>query len=390
MGGDNRPHPRHYSRLDQPPAMSVIAYRDVAKRFGHTLAVDGVDLEIAQGEFCSLVGPSGCGKTTLLRMAAGFVSPDRGEIQLNGARVNDVPPNRRDLGFVFQSYALFPTQTVAQNIGFSLAIKRRPRNEIARRVGELCDMMRLEGLQDRYPHELSGGQQQRVALARALISQPAILLLDEPLSALDAKIRAHLRLEIRRVVDSLGITAVYVTHDQEEALSISDRVAIMNEGKLLQVGAPLAVYLHPADRFVANFVGAMNNLPCRVLDEAQVDVGGVSIAVRAAPNGNGCAGRVNGRSNWQEPATLSLRPEHVQITAPGNGGVPAVLRHISFLGQTVRLSLATLDDREMAADVPTVEWIDRPLEPGAAVAWTARAGLATVFPGAPEAGKSGS
>ncbi|MGD1877655.1 MAG: ABC transporter ATP-binding protein [Kiloniellaceae bacterium] len=357
--------------------MTAIGFTDITKRFGATTAVDAVNLEIAPGAFCSLVGPSGCGKTTLLRIAAGFVQPDGGTVRLNGAAVTNVPPNRRDVGFVFQSYALFPTQTVAQNIAFSLAIKRRPRREVAERVGALCEMMRLQGLEARYPHELSGGQQQRVALARALISQPSILLLDEPLSALDAKIRAHLRVEIRRVVDALGITAVYVTHDQEEALSISDRVAIMNEGRLLQVDTPLEVYLHPADRFVANFVGSMNNLPCRVIDAESVDVGGVAVPVRNPGNGAGSHG-----SN--APATLSVRPEHVTLTPPGNGGVPAVLSAISFLGQTVRLSLATLDDRQLAADVPTVDWIGQPLEPGAAVAWSARAGLATVFPGAPD------
>ena len=353
--------------------MAALSFRNVHKKFGPTVAVDAVSLDIAAGEFCSLVGPSGCGKTTLLRIAAGFVRADEGQVHLGGKPVGDLRPDRRDVGFVFQSYALFPTKTVGQNIGFSLALKRRPKSEIVDRVAELCAMMHLEGLAERYPHELSGGQQQRVALARALASRPSILLLDEPLSALDAKIRAHLRTEIRRIVESLKITTVYVTHDQEEALSISDRVAIMDQGQLLQVGTPIEVYLQPAHRFVAHFVGTSNSLPCTMLDNGHVEIGGVPLPVRNPGNGEG-----NG------DATLSLRPEHVDLVTPGNGGVPAVLRNISFLGQTVRLTLGTVGDISLSADVPTISWLKRPLEPGAPVAWTVREGLASVFPGAPD------
>jgi len=333
------------------------------------MAVDAVSLDIAAGEFCSLVGPSGCGKTTLLRVTAGFVQADEGEVYFDDRPAGALPPNRRDLGFVFQSYALFPTKTVGENIGFSLMLKRTPRPEISKRVDEMCDLMHLDGLRDRYPHELSGGQQQRVALARALISEPSVLLLDEPLSALDAKIRTRLRVEIRRIVESLGITAIYVTHDQEEALSISDRVAIMDKGKLLQIGSPLDVYLRPADLFVAQFVGTTNSLPCTVLDGGSVRVGDASVAVREIE-----PGRFNGQ------ATLSIRPEHVDLVAAGNGGIPAILRDVSFLGQTVRLTLHTLADHDVLADVPTVDWLERSLEPGASLTWSVRAGLASVFP----------
>jgi len=348
--------------------MTTITFEGIVKNFGATRAVDGVSLRIEPGKFCSLVGPSGCGKTTLLRIAAGFIQPDQGNLLLNGKSMVTLPPHRRNVGFVFQNYALFPTKTVAKNIGFSLMLQRRSRQEIAHRVEELAVLMGLDGLADRYPHELSGGQQQRVALARALASRPSILLLDEPLSALDAKIRAHLRIEIRRIVETLGITTLYVTHDQEEALSISDVVAIMNHGRLLQVGAPMDVYLHPIDRFVAHFIGTANSLPCRVVAAGEVEVGGVAVMANIA-----CG--VNGHG------LLSVRPEHVTLNAPN--GVPGTLAGLSFLGQCVRLTVDTLGGLILAVDVPTIEWFTRPLELGDKIAWMVRPGFANVFaPGA--------
>ncbi|MBT3360222.1 MAG: ABC transporter ATP-binding protein, partial [Rhodospirillales bacterium] len=240
--------------------LARLRIENAVKRFGDAVAVDGVSIDIATGEFVTLVGASGCGKTTLLRMIAGFTKLDGGEIWIDETRVDAVPLRKRNIGFVFQSYALFPTMTVAENIGFSLRLRRRSKTEKAARVAELCALTRLEGLEERYPHELSGGQQQRVALARALAPHPAILLLDEPLSALDAKIRAFLRTEVRAVVKDLGITTVYVTHDQEEALSMSDRVAVMDGGRFQQIGPPMDVYERPAGEFVADFIGTSNRL----------------------------------------------------------------------------------------------------------------------------------
>jgi putative spermidine/putrescine transport system ATP-binding protein len=367
--GDNAPAPglRCPSAHLQKRLMTTLAFKDIVKRFGDTTAVDGVSLTVQSGEFCSLVGPSGCGKTTLLRIAAGFVKPDQGIVLLDGRQVDNLPPNRRGVGFVFQSYALFPTKTIEQNIGFSLTLKGRPRREIAERVAQLCDLMDLADFRERYPHELSGGQQQRVALARALAPSPSILLLDEPLSALDAKIRTHLRSEIRGIVDTLRITALYVTHDQEEALSISDRVAVMDKGTIMQVGTPIDVCLHPANPFVAHFVGTSNHIPCRVIDGQTVEIGGASLPMHTDGTPKGAA-------------TMSLRPEHVAISPPGNGGVPGVLRAVSFLGPSVRLTLETGQRLKLTVDMPTAAWIEHPLELGAVLAWTAKSHLTTFFP----------
>lgn len=347
--------------------MSSIEFEKITKRYDNAVALDNVSLEVATGEFCSLVGPSGCGKTTLLRIAAGFTHPDQGKILLNGEKVGNLPPNRRNVGFVFQSYALFPTKTVAQNIGFSLALKHRPKKEIGDRVRELCELMSLNGLTDRYPHEISGGQQQRVALARALAPEPSILLLDEPLSALDAKIRNHLRVEIKRIVEVLKITAIYVTHDQEEALSISDRVAVMNAGSIIQVGAPIDVYLHPANQFVSEFIGTTNIIPCHVSNSDMAIVDGTTFPIRS-----------NGIEN--SFANLSVRPEHINIIPPGNGGVDGTIRNVFFLGQTVRVTVKTVSDLEIEADIATATWINNSMEIGSQVGWTVQPGLATVFP----------
>src|SRR6202795_209651 len=220
------------------------------------------------GEFFSFLGPSGCGKTTTLRMIAGFEQPTAGTITIGGTDITHRPPNRRNIGMVFQSYALFPNMSVADNIGFGLKVRKRPKDQIRKRVGELLEMINLPNKGDRYPWQLSGGQQQRVALARALAIEPQVLLLDEPLSALDAKIRVALRTEIRSIQRQLGITTVYVTHDQEEALSLSDRVVVMSEGRVEQIGAPADIYNFPATPFVASFVGTLNLLAVGVIDAA--------------------------------------------------------------------------------------------------------------------------
>ncbi len=350
--------------------MAKLTFRGVTKRFGNVTAVDDVSMDIASGEFVTLVGASGCGKTTLLRIIAGFTKPDSGELAIDGRRVEGLPPSKREVGFVFQSYALFPTQTVAQNIGFSLSIRRRGKAEIEKRVAELCVLTQLGGLEDRYPHELSGGQQQRVALARALAPDPAILLLDEPLSALDAKIRAHLRAEIRAVVDRLGITTVYVTHDQEEALSISDRVAVMEAGRVLQVGRPMEVYLEPASLFVADFIGTSNHLDGK-------------------PKGNGTVQIDSGVLPARLPSTVAalercvvcIRPEHVDLfTADTDDTLGGRLLSHSFLGPSVRARVAIDGGAELEVDIATADWLAKGLKAGDEVGWRVRPGGAVAFP----------
>ena len=248
--------------------MSFLTLTNISKTFKETTAVADFNLDVTRGEFVSFLGPSGCGKTTTLRMIAGFETATTGSIVINGEEVTHRPPNRRNVGMVFQSYALFPNLTVAGNIGFGLMVAKRPKAEIRQTVAEMLDVIHLPQLGNRYPYQLSGGQQQRVALARALAIHPEVLLLDEPLSALDAKIRVELRTEIRRIQQRLGITTIYVTHDQEEALSISDRIVVMNAGRVDQIGTPVEIYNYPRSSFVASFIGQLNLLPVTVQDAA--------------------------------------------------------------------------------------------------------------------------
>jgi ABC-type Fe3+/spermidine/putrescine transport system ATPase subunit len=350
--------------------MAELNLNGITKTFGDVVAIGNVRLDIASGEFLTLVGASGCGKTTLLRIIAGFTKPDSGVLTIDGRRVENLPPSKREIGFVFQSYALFPTQTIAQNIGFSLAIRHKPKVEIAERVKELFDLTQLTGLEDRYPHELSGGQQQRVALARALAPNPSILLLDEPLAALDAKIRAHLRTEIRAIVDRLGITTVYVTHDQEEALSISDRVAVMDHGKILQVGAPMEVYLRPMERYVAQFIGSSNTLLGQVTQGGKVLFEGHPFQVQVPEN-----------LHNQTSCLICVRPEHINLTHTGDGagGIPGKLAALSFLGQTVRAKVVMADGTELQIDVQTSDWLTKSLKVDDEVSWTPHPGSAMIF-----------
>src|ERR671937_2643214 len=256
---------------EEPEPRVAIALDRVGKRFGGVSAVTDVSLEIGDGEFFSLLGPSGCGKTTTLRMIAGFERPDTGRIVLQGDDVTEVPANRRAVNMVFQQYALFPHMSVYDNVAFGLKVKRVPRSEHRQRVQEMLRVVSLEGLDRRRARQLSGGQQQRVALARALVNRPAALLLDEPLGALDVKLRKQMQLELKRIQLELGTTFVYVTHDQEEALSMSDRIAIMNNGVVDQIGIPREVYERPATAFVADFVGVLNAIDFRI-DEIDADV----------------------------------------------------------------------------------------------------------------------
>jgi putative spermidine/putrescine transport system ATP-binding protein len=246
--------------------MAYLDLINVRKSFAQSTAVENFNLEVERGEFISFLGPSGCGKTTTLRMIAGFETPTTGTIRINNVDVTNTPPNQRHVGMVFQSYALFPNMTVAGNIGFGLKVKRQPASAIKARVDEMLKIIHMSEFGSRYPYQMSGGQQQRVALARALAIQPQVLLLDEPLSALDAKIRISLRNEIRAIQRQLGITTIYVTHDQEEALSLSDRVVVMSSGRVEQIGTPFEIYNFPATRFVASFVGTLNVLSADVAD----------------------------------------------------------------------------------------------------------------------------
>ncbi|WP_024588453.1 ABC transporter ATP-binding protein [Aliihoeflea sp. 2WW] len=314
--------------------MSFLEIANLQKDFGGTRVVKDFNLAVEKGEFVSFLGPSGCGKTTTLRMVAGFEQPTSGVIRIDGRDVVNLKPNQRNIGMVFQAYALFPNMTVAQNVGFGLKVAGRPKAEIDARVAEMLEIIKLPHLAERYPFQLSGGQQQRVALARALAVRPQVLLLDEPLSALDAKIRVSLREEIRAIQKKLGITTIYVTHDQEEALSMSDRIVVMNEGRADQVGTPFEIYNRPTTRFVASFVGTLSTLEGRVVDPA---AGTVSIGDSTVSLGYRLAERQAG-----DAITLALRPEAVTLGRDEARGahLSGTIRDVSFLGSVIRVRVA--------------------------------------------------
>jgi putative spermidine/putrescine transport system ATP-binding protein len=283
----------------------------------------------------SFLGPSGCGKTTTLRMIAGFERPTAGRIVVNGADITNKAPNQRNVGMVFQSYALFPNMTVADNVGFGLKIRKRSKDQIRKRVGELLELIHLPDKANRYPWQLSGGQQQRVALARALAIEPQVLLLDEPLSALDAKIRVSLRNEIRAIQRQLGITTVYVTHDQEEALSLSDRIVVMSEGRVEQIGTPFQIYNFPSTGFVARFVGTLNVLAAKVVDPAAGSLEVAGQPIRASKPVSGHAGGM---------ITVALRPEIIQLGArDGLNNLNGIVDDVTFLGSIVRVRIKFTD-----------------------------------------------
>ena len=317
--------------------MAFLEVQHLVKRFGATPVVDDFNLDIREGEFLSFLGGSGCGKTTTLRMIAGFETPTSGSIRIAGTEIAPVPPNRRGVGMVFQNYALFPNMTVRGNIGFGLKVTGWKSADIERRVDELLALIHMEEFGGRYPHQMSGGQQQRVALARALAPRPRILLLDEPLSALDAKIRARLREEIRAIQKRLGITTVYVTHDQEEALSLSDRIVVMRAGKIEQVGTPFEIYNRPASAFVASFIGTLNVLEAEVIDaaEGRLRVDGQEVLAAGVLPGS-------------RDVKLSLRPEMLSLE-PHENRLRGTLSNIIFLGSIVRLVVG-LTDREIFLD----------------------------------------
>jgi putative spermidine/putrescine transport system ATP-binding protein len=341
------PNPAVMSQLRQS-----LALHRLSKRYGAQAAVDDVSLTVERGEFLTLLGPSGSGKTTLLMAIAGFVTPSAGEILLDGDPIGHLPPERRNFGMVFQGYALFPHLTVARNVAFPLEVRRVPRSEIERRVGEALDLVQLGHLRERLPRQLSGGQQQRVALARALVFTPHLLLLDEPLSALDKKLRADLQVELRELHRRIGLTFIYVTHDQEEALSMSDRVAILRDGKLVQHGRPAELYERPRTRFVADFLGRSNFLHGRV----------------EALDGNaGFFYLVGGARFWQASGSpppqlgaevvIALRPERIALVQEGGRAPENILSGAiaawSYLGVALHILVDTRDAGRLAVTVPT-------------------------------------
>jgi iron(III) transport system ATP-binding protein len=327
----------------------------VSKNFGDFQALKSISLDIYPGEFVCFLGPSGCGKTTLLRAIAGLDIQTSGRILQSGVDISGLPPSQRDFGIVFQSYALFPNLTVAANVGYGLAGGKMSRAHIAKRVAELLALVGLSGQEHKYPAQLSGGQQQRVALARALAMSPGLLLLDEPLSALDARVRQHLRAELKQLQRRINVTTIMVTHDQEEALAIADRIVVMNEGRIEQVGAPMEIYRQPASAFVADFVGQMNFLPVDIAPNNAVRLGQIVLDIPGAAIGAG------------QGATLCIRPEDIQVRgiAQGQGNVVTTrIEHMEFLGSFCRAELRLPDGRTLRADLSINAMRDLGLVPG--------------------------
>lgn len=324
-------------------AEEFLRIEKLVKTFGTNTVVKGVDLGFEKGEFVSLLGPSGCGKTTILRMVAGFEEPNSGRILVEGKDITGLNPNQRKIGMVFQAYALFPNMNVADNIGFGLKIAGMPKAQREARVEEMLKLIGLSGYGKRFPFELSGGQQQRVALARALAPSPRMLLLDEPLSALDAKIRVSLREQIREIQRELGITTIFVTHDQEEALSISDRIVVLSQGNVEQVGKPFEIYNRPATRFVATFVGTLNTINARVTDAAArtVTIGATTATIPALPAG----------AKAGDTVALTMRPEAVALANGIDRDImlEGKVSEVHFLGSVIRLKV-DLGDNVVSLD----------------------------------------
>jgi putative spermidine/putrescine transport system ATP-binding protein len=334
--------------------MAFLELQEITRRFGHTIAVDQISLTVEQGEFLTLLGPSGCGKTTLLRMIAGFETPSNGRILLEGEDITYRAASKRPMGMVFQSYALFPHMTAEQNIAFGMSIKKLPREVIRKRCAELLDLVGLADRGKSYPHQLSGGQQQRIALARALAVEPKLLLLDEPLSALDARVRVALRNEIRRIQQQLKMTAIYVTHDQEEALSISDRIAVMARGRIEQLDHPEEIYGNPRTIFVAGFVGTSNQLRAVLEAPAQGRCRIDRQLVQVPPVAALSAGQAVLLLVRPEEVTLRVAdvPREDRDAALGNA-LAGVIELRTFLGPFVRFQVRTDEGALLTADVPS-------------------------------------
>ncbi|MGH7265654.1 MAG: ABC transporter ATP-binding protein [Candidatus Rokuibacteriota bacterium] len=333
--------------------MAGIQIERLSKSYGEVAAVRELSLEVQDRQFVTLLGPSGCGKTTVLRLIAGFLAPDAGLIRVGPAVLSSpegvVPPERRGMGMVFQNYAVWPHKTVSENVAFGLAVRRVPRSEARRRVADILAVVNLAGLEDRYPSQLSGGQQQRVALARSLVVEPGILLLDEPLSNLDAKLRERMRWELKDLQRRTGITFVYVTHDQAEAMALSDRIAVMHLGQILQYGSPREVYSRPASRTVADFMGLVNLLTGRVTraagDESLVAIGGGDFRIRASLPGGIAEGQA---------VQVAIRPENIHLTPSSDGasGLGAKVLEVTFLGNVTDCHVALDDGARMRIQGP--------------------------------------
>ena len=341
--------------------MSTVAVTDAVKKYDAVAALDGVTMTFGEGEFFGLLGPSGSGKTTLLRAIAGFVTLDRGRVLIDGQDVGGVPVHARNIGMMFQNYALFPHMSVAENVAFGLEVRGRPREEVARRVQEALAMVRLGGLEQRKPKQLSGGQQQRVALARALVTRPKVLLLDEPLAALDKHLRQEMQVELRRIQRQVGITTIFVTHDQEEALTLSDRIAIFNFGRIIQVGAPMEVYERPVTKFAAGFLGEANFLAGRV---TSMEPGGLA-RIALEIGGEALCRLAKGEAG--QTVLLALRPEKITLRADGSAGPNAVrgnVLDVVFSGNSTTYRVA-VGDQVMTLFRQNLA--DGPVAPGSAV-----------------------
>ena len=319
----------------------AIHINDVTKAYGNNVVIEGLSAEIRPGEFFTLLGPSGCGKTTLLRMIIGFNTIEKGEISVDGKVVNRIPTNRRNMGMVFQNYAVFPHMNVRDNVAYGLKTRKVPRAERYRKADEILKLVKMDEYADRMPAQLSGGQQQRVALARAIVIEPDVLLMDEPLSNLDAKLRVEMRNVIKRIQAQVGITTVYVTHDQEEALAISDRIAVMHDGVIQQIGTPKHIYQRPANEFVSGFIGLSNFIDATLTNDV-LDFG-CGYRVEMGTLRSGASGQVH----------VAVRPEEFVIRPKDEPGIPAVVTSSVFLGMTLHYFVALSDGREMEVVVPS-------------------------------------
>lgn len=335
--------------------MSILTLENIHKDFGNGEVLSGISLDVSAGEFLTLLGPSGCGKTTTLRIIAGLEAPTAGQVFLNGENITGKPPEQRNVNTVFQNYALFPHMNVASNIGYGLRLRKTPKTEIQQRVSEMLHLVKLEGYEKRSPGSLSGGQRQRVAIARAVILKPHILLLDEPLGALDLQLRRQMQVELKSLQEALGITFIYITHDQEEALNMSDRIAVLHDGHLEQIGTPEDIYEHPTTRFTARFIGQTNLLECSVVGDTTLSFAGSAFPA-AVPNGIAFGATV----------ALCLRMERIQfskIAPEGQWSIPAKLIEHRFAGGSLHASIQLVDGQKLTAFTQT-----KPdMEPGDAI-----------------------